>query len=138
MKYLRIGQISQKTGISVETIRYYEKQKLITPALRSDSGYRLYTKEAIQTIQFIFRAKEVGFSLKGISELLQLHHFREEKTCSEIKGVASEKLEEIENKLQELERMRETLQVIMKACCGGSESAENCSIFKAFDKPFFH
>ena len=88
MKYFKIGELSKLTKISIDTIRYYEKMNLLNPTTRSDSGYRLYSKEDLQKIQFILRAKAVGFSLKEILELLSLNSNKENQTCEDVKQFA--------------------------------------------------
>lgn len=72
MQYLSIGQLAKKAQVKAETIRYYERLGLTPEPLRRDSGYRQYPKEIVARIQFIKRAKELGFSLREIDELLSL------------------------------------------------------------------
>ena len=129
--YLRIGELAKKTGVSVETLRFYEKQGLLQTPHRSDSGYRLYDQQTLKQVSFILRAKAVGFSLKDIADLLALEVNREQETCESVKSFAEAKLQEIENKLLELQRMRDALQQITDACCGGEKSATHCTILTA-------
>lgn len=69
--YLTIGQLAKRTGLRTSALRYYEEQRLLTPATRSDAGYRLYDERAEQTVRFIGRAQRLGFSLEEIRQLLQ-------------------------------------------------------------------
>jgi len=133
MKIYRIGQLAQKTGVSADTIRYYEKEGLINAPPRSPAGYRLYSELDLQVFMFIVRGKKVGLSLKSIRELLELHTHQDEKTCADMKQFTSEKLNKIQAKIDELTQMKETLEIIAENCCGGHESARGCSILKAFE-----
>ncbi|MFG1488497.1 Zn(2+)-responsive transcriptional regulator [Oceanospirillum sp. HFRX-1_2] len=127
----KIGSLAKASGVTVETLRFYEKQGLLPEPHRSDAGYRLYPESAISQVAFILRAKAVGFSLKDIAGLLDLEVNREQETCQTVKDFAEEKLAEIEAKIQELEQMRSALKQITDACCGGSLPASHCTILSA-------
>jgi len=129
----RIGELAQLANISNDTLRYYEKHGLLTPANRSDSGYRLYNNDSVEQIKFIQRAKYVGFSLREIQELLSLKVDKAEHSCEEIKELTKIKLEDVQAKLVELQKIATALEKLHDACCGGSESAENCSILDALE-----
>ena len=133
MTYLRIGDLSKRTATNNETLRFYESKGLIDEPRRSDAGYRLYTEEAVSRVNFIVRAKKMGFSLKEIMELLSLRVDREDRTCGEVKELAEHKLIDIHEKINELMRMKEALEQITEACCGGEESAVHCTILNALD-----
>ncbi|HJP50835.1 MAG TPA: Zn(2+)-responsive transcriptional regulator [Pseudomonadales bacterium] len=136
MSYLRIGDLSKRTQTNNETLRFYESKGLLEEPRRSDAGYRLYTEEAVSKVNFIVRAKRMGFSLKEIMELLSLRVGREESTCGEVKMMAEQKLEDIDQKICELMRMKGALEQITEACCGGEESAVHCTILNALDDEF--
>lgn len=127
----RIGLLAKETGVTVETLRFYEKQGLLPEPHRSESGYRLYPESTLSQVAFILRAKAVGFSLKDIAGLLDLEVNREQETCQTVKDFAEEKLAEIEAKIQELEQMRGALKQITDACCGGNMPASHCTILSA-------
>jgi MerR family Zn(II)-responsive transcriptional regulator of zntA len=131
MSYLRIGDLSKRTETNNETLRFYESKGLLEEPRRSDAGYRLYTEAAVARVNFIVRAKRMGFSLKEVSELLSLRVDREDSTCGEVKIMAEQKLADIDRKLEELTRMKAALQQITQACCGGEESAVHCTILNA-------
>ena len=133
MAYLRIGDLSRRTETNNETLRFYESKGLIDEPRRSDAGYRLYTEEAVSRVNFIVRAKRMGFSLKEITELLSLRVDRESSTCGEVKEMAEHKLVDIDRKIAELIRMKEALEQITEACCGGEESAVHCTILNALE-----
>ena len=133
MGYLRIGELSKLAETSNETLRFYESKGLLEEPRRSDAGYRLYTNNDVQRVQFIMRARRMGFSLKEINELLSMRVTKEESTCGEVKDLAEKKLYAIDEKILELNRMKAALQQITDACCGGDESATNCTILNALD-----
>ncbi len=134
MGYLRIGQLSARTGINNETLRFYEARGLMSEPRRSDAGYRLYTEADVKKAEFILRARKMGFGLKDISELLSLRVERESSTCAEVKDLAEAKLVEIAEKIEELLCMKSALQQITEACCGGEEPAIHCTILNALDQ----
>ena len=133
MSYLRIGDLSKRTGTNNETLRFYESKGLIVEPRRSDAGYRLYTEEAVSRVEFIVRAKRMGFSLKEIGELLSLRVDKDSSTCGDVKELAEQKLKDIDAKLAELRRMKNALQQITDACCGGPASAVHCTILNALE-----
>lgn len=133
MSYLRIGDLSKRTHTNNETLRFYESKGLLDEPRRSEAGYRLYTEQAVSRVNFIVRAKRMGFSLKEVSELLSLRVDREDSTCGDVKELAEAKLADIEQKIAELKRMQGALQQITEACCGGDESAVHCTILNALD-----
>jgi len=127
----KIGALAKAAGVTVETLRFYEKQGLLPKPFRSESGYRLYPESKLNQVEFILRAKAVGFSLKDITGLLDLEVNREQETCQTVKTFAEEKLAEIEAKIQELQQMRGALKQITDACCGGPLPASHCTILSA-------
>ncbi|MEM8500233.1 MAG: Zn(2+)-responsive transcriptional regulator [Pseudomonadota bacterium] len=129
----RIGELAKLTSVSNDTLRYYEKNQLIAPASRTDSGYRMYLPEAVEQIRFIQRAKGVGFTLSDINELLSIQIEKTEHSCQEVKTFTETKLKDVEQKLAELTRIKLALEKLNEACCGGPESAEHCSILQALE-----
>lgn len=133
MSYLKIGELAGLTGTNNETLRFYEARGLISAPRRSESGYRLYTDSDVERVRFIMRAKRMGFSLTEIDELLSLRVTREESTCGEVKEIAEAKLVVIQEKIAELQRMKNALTQITEACVGGDESAIHCTILNSLD-----
>ena len=129
----KIGQLAKITGLSVDTIRFYESKGLITPNQRSESGYRLYSKADVTTLRFVQRAKRVGFTLGEIHELLALKLQPDDHTCEEVKQYTADKMCEVNEKIAELVRIRDALQALHEVCCGGNESAAHCSILQTLD-----
>ncbi|MCK5427173.1 MAG: Hg(II)-responsive transcriptional regulator, partial [Thermodesulfovibrionia bacterium] len=132
MGTLTIGQLSKKADVNVETIRYYERRALIPKPRRKESGYREYSEEMVQRIQFIKHAKELGFSLKEIHELLSLK-LDPKTSCSEVKNRAETKIADIEEKVKTLQRMKKALVKLTKACSGKGPVIE-CPILEALER----
>lgn len=122
MKALSIGHVARRTGIGVETVRFYERQGLIQEPARRKSGYRQYTEAVIPRLEFIKRSRELGFSLQDIGEFLSLRP-DSEASCDEVKRRAEEKIAQLEEKIGTLVRMKGALEDLVETCCGkGSES----------------
>ena len=132
---IKIGELAKRTQISVEAIRFYQTEDLLIPKQRSVSGYRLYAIEDEQKLQFILHAKKVGFSLQEIKQLLSLRTDKNNHTCEEVKGYTGIKIDEIESKIRDLQKMKQALSNLHNACCGGDESAMNCTILNSLDDP---
>lgn len=126
--YIKIGDLANAVSVSRDTLRYYEKQGLLTPSLRNSSGYRLYTKDDIQRIGFVLAAKEVGFTLKEIQQLLNIEVTRDKQSCEDVKSFVDYKIYDVKNKIRELNRIKRSLITLSDACCGGSEPATHCTI----------
>jgi MerR family transcriptional regulator, copper efflux regulator len=132
MSIYSIGQVAKQSGISVETIRYYEKEGLLEEPERKESGYRQYKEEAIDRLTFIQQAKELGFSLKEIGELLSIKSDAN-TVCNDVKQLAQEKLADIESKIKMLQRMRKSLKKLVDICPGHAP-INDCPILEALDK----
>ncbi|NOX90198.1 MAG: MerR family transcriptional regulator [Calditrichaeota bacterium] len=127
-----IGQLSRMSGVSVETIRFYERKGLLSPARRRSSGYREYTENEFKRLKFIRKAKEHGFTLKEIEELLELR-LSPESTCGDIKERAELKLRIIKKKIAELTQMRKAIEGLIASCHAGGPVGE-CPIIEAFEE----
>ena len=128
---MQIGELAKKLGIKTDTLRFYEKNKLLTASQRSASGYRRYSMADYHQAQFILRCKSVGFSLTEIKELLAIQVDKSNHSCQEVKQQIIDKRQDIERRLLELGRFHASLVELETACCGGDESAESCSILEA-------
>ncbi len=130
----QIGELAKRCGVSSDTLRFYEKNALIKPAGRSESGYRLYDEANQQQVYFILKAKALGLSLDEIKELLDIKLEATEHSCAEVKSITSAKLKLIDEKIAELTRIRAALKKINDACCGDSDDdASHCSILAALE-----
>jgi MerR family mercuric resistance operon transcriptional regulator len=137
METLTIGKVAKKAGVNIETIRYYERQGLITRPLRKQSkwgapGYRHYPAETVKRIQFIRHAKELGFSLKEIAELLSLR-IEQNITCGDVRKRADVKIADIEERILNLQRMKNALSKLAKECKGKGPVSE-CPILEALER----
>lgn len=128
----QIGELAKRCQVTTDTLRFYEKNQLIKPAGRSESGYRLYNENNQEQVSFILKAKELGLSLDEIRELLEIKLEATEHSCAEVKAITSAKLAIIDEKIAELTLIRNALKKINDACCGHvNEDASHCSILGA-------
>jgi Hg(II)-responsive transcriptional regulator len=133
MNTFTIGQLAKQAGVKIETIRYYERVKLISQPPRPVSGYRRYSPDHIARIQFIKRAQALGFSLKEVAELLALR-VGSDTVCQDVQKRVEIKITDIEAKIQMLQRMKTVLTDLAKACTE-NELTNECPILKAFEMP---
>lgn len=136
MKPLTRGQVAASSGLDIETVRFYERQGLIEDPPRSEAGYRQYSNEDVSRLLFIKRAKELGFSLKEVSDLLTLQG-KPDVSCAEVRMQAEAKLADIEGKIRELTRMKAALLQLTRAC-NGQGTTEDCSIMGALNQEVRH
>src|SRR5260370_14872775 len=108
MNPLTIGQVAHRSGVGIETVRFYEREGLLAKAARSASGYRQFDEEVIARLQFIQRAKELGFTLNEVKELLSLR-VEPDTSCEDVKARAATKIADIEDKIRTLQRMKKAL-----------------------------
>jgi MerR family mercuric resistance operon transcriptional regulator len=126
-----IGQVAKRAGVGVETVRFYERRGLIEQPRKRSSGYRVYPEDAVQRIRFIRHAKDLGFTLNEIGELLSLRP-DPQGNCAAVKERAKEKVADIAGKIGSLTRMQRSLGRLIDACESRSETAE-CPILEALD-----
>ena len=120
MKRVTIGALAKAAGVNVETIRYYERRGLLRRPSKPEEGYRKYPPEAVQRVMFIKQAQRLGFSLKEISEMLNLGG-EPEVSCAEVLALTNQKIAEIEYKIMALETIRATLKELAEKCPGTGE-----------------
>lgn len=132
MENLSIGKVAQQADLSIDTIRYYERAGLIPPPARRDSGYRSYGSDVVKRLQFIRRAKDLGFTLSEIGELLALSSHADDDMGA-MKDAAQAKLVIVEQKLRELQQIRTGLSVLIAACPGHGARSE-CPIVNALNQ----
>ena len=130
---LTIGKIARRAGLGIETVRFYEKEGLLHEPQRSEANYRLYPEEEVARLNFIRRAKELGFSLREIRELLQLHD-DPHATKGEVREKTEAKIEDIRKKIADLSRMLAALETLVDTCDGHGPVVE-CPILKALAGP---
>lgn len=128
---LTIGTLARSAGVGIDTVRYYEREGLLPKPARTASGYRAYAPDTASRLRFIRRAKDLGFSLGDIRDLLALSTDRDQG----VRGVrqrAQARLDEVEQRLRELRRMRRGLKDLIDAC-PGEGTLEACPILGALD-----
>ncbi|MEK6807198.1 MAG: MerR family DNA-binding protein [Pseudomonadota bacterium] len=131
MESLSIGALASQTDVGIDTIRYYERRRLIAAPPRRASGYRAYPAETVQRLRFIRRAKTLGFTLEEISELLTLSQQRT-RGVKDVKTAAQAKLARVEAAVRDLQRVRAGLKKLIDGCPGHG-APEACPILKALN-----
>ncbi len=126
---LTIGKLSKRTDVSIDSIRFYERQGLLAAPARTESNYRVYPVEAANRLKFIKKAQKLGFSLSEIQELLDLSH-DPLASKSDVKEKTVNKIEDIKNRIQDLSRMLKALEQLNESC-DGHGSIDECPILKA-------
>lgn len=124
---MNIGQASKASGVSAKMIRYYESIHLIKASHRSDSGYRTYGDSDVHTLRFIRRARSLGFSLEQIKDLLSLWQ-DPHRASADVKAIAQEHVAQLQQRIQELTEMRDTIKHLAHACSG--DSRPECPILQ--------
>jgi len=127
---MKIGELSKMTGVPIDTVRYYEKRGLIPKSVRSASGYRQYNKHDATRLKFIVQAKELGFTLDEIGQLLALRS--DGRACIEVRSVAEAKAQEIDVKIRKLSHMRQTL-LELAVQCENSADNDPCPILNSLE-----
>src|SRR5215469_8759579 len=126
---LTIGTVAKRAGVPIDTIRYYEREGLLPEPLRRASGYRSYNDTAIDRLRFIRRAKDLGFTLDEIRDLLALSADRH-RGVKAVKERAQQRLASIDARIAELTRIRQGLEQLIEACPGRGDP-EHCPILRA-------
>jgi MerR family transcriptional regulator, copper efflux regulator len=129
MKALTIGKAAREAGVGVETIRFYERQGLIEQPPKPHMGVRRYADEAVARIRFIKKAQQLGFTLHEIHELLALRA-DPDADCSQLREEAVAKLQNVQQKIEQLQQIGAALQALIDAC-PGQGGLQACSILEA-------
>jgi MerR family copper efflux transcriptional regulator len=129
MKALTIGKAAREAGVGVETIRFYERQGLIEQPPRPHRGVRRYSDEAVSRIRFIKKAQQLGFTLREIHELLALRA-DPDADCSQLREEAVAKLQNVRQKIEQLQQIGAALETLINAC-PGQGGLQACSILEA-------
>lgn len=128
---LSTGQIAERAGVNVQTVRYYERRGLLPEPPRSSQGYRQYRPRHAERIRFIKRAQDLGFTLDETNELLRLS-LTPGADRADVRAQAKEKIEEVRERIRDLRRIEETLEMLVEAC-EGHGSTSDCPIIGALE-----
>lgn len=124
---MNIGEAANATGVSAKMIRYYESIRLIQPGKRTDANYRTYGEKELHNLRFIKRARNLGFSLEQIRELLSLWQDAG-RASADVKAIAQAHVAELQNRIAELTEMRDTLNHLAQSCSG--DERPDCPILQ--------
>ena len=128
---MNISQASAASGLPAKTLRYYEEIGLIRPD-RRDNGYRDYSEQAVHTLRFLARARALGFGIEDCRSLLALWQDKD-RASADVRRIAQDHLNEIEDKIAALSDMRETLRHLVQTCAG--DDRPDCPILKGLAQP---
>lgn len=128
---MNIGQAAAKSGVSAKMIRYYESIGLTAAGQRTDAGYRVYGENDVHTLRFVKRARNLGFSLEQIRDLLSLWQ-DPERASADVKRIAQAHVADLNQRIRELTEMRDTLSHLADACCGDHRPA--CPILEGLSE----
>ena len=135
---VHIGKAATLAGVSVDTIRFYQKLGLIESANRAESGYRLFDENQVHDLKFVRHAQELGFSLAEVKELLSLR--QKPHACAEVQSMLTGKLSDVRNKIKSLARLEAELQGALRACNRelrlerGIKHEDCCPLLKRLDR----
>jgi Hg(II)-responsive transcriptional regulator len=129
---MKIGELAKRAKVNIDTIRYYERRQLLLLPDRTASGYRDYAESDLKRLLFIIHAKELGFTLEEIRELLSLHSGQAD--CSHVQRIAENKASEIASRINNLSRIREVLLELAEKCEQPRDD-DSCPILKSLEDP---
>jgi Cu(I)-responsive transcriptional regulator len=124
---MNIGEAAKASGVSAKMIRYYEETGLIPAASRTEAGYRVYTEQDVHRLRFVRRARDLGFSVEGIGELLGLWGDRSRQSA-DVKRLALAQVADLRRRIRELEEMADTLETLACTCHG--DDRPECPILR--------
>jgi len=130
---LTIGKIANLAQVSADTLRYYERERLIAPAAKSAGGYRLYERDALRRIRFIKQAQQCGFTLTEIRALLALRG-NGAACCRDIRRVALEKKLQLEAKIKAMKVMSKALTHLINECSADGRPLDDCPILASLER----
>ena len=126
---LTIGRVARQVGVQPSTIRYYEAQGIFKPAARQPNGYRIYNNDAVNLLLFVKRAQALGITLKEIKPLLNLAT-QGQAPCKHVKKLARNHLREINDKIRELQSLRNELRTLVRRKAGRPRGNEVCPLIQ--------
>lgn len=131
IKTMTIGKLAESLDINVETIRYYQREGLVKQPAKRNNGYRYYGLEHLSRIMFIKRAKDLGFTLNEIKEFLHINAWKK-ASCIDVIPKVEDKILEIEQKIKDLNKIKNSLKKLRSACDLGEEEMKKFSMMDCF------
>jgi MerR family mercuric resistance operon transcriptional regulator len=128
---LKIGEVAERGRVNLQTIRYYERERLLPEAPRLPSGYRMFSEDTVRRVRFIKRAQELGFTLAEIRELLSLRIDRK-RSKAEVRNMAKAKIKDIDARIRVLGSMKAALERLTDKCSGHGTTSD-CPILESLD-----
>lgn len=126
-----IGQLAKTVGVNIQTLRYYERQKLLGPSARRPSGYRIYGENEERRLRFIRNAQALGFTLHEIADLLDLQ-VSSKARCGDVQQTAQTKLKQVAAKVRDLQALARALRSLIRACRAG-QPTDHCPILTSLE-----
>lgn len=133
MEKITIGKLAELVNVNVETIRFYHREGILKEPAKRANGYRYYSEEDASRITFIKKVKELGFSLKEIKELLEINS-KPRSTCDLVKEKVSKKILELDEKINDLQKIKKSLQVLSCACDVGADEMKKIKVMDCFEQ----
>ena len=132
----RIGEIASATGVSVDSLRYYEREKLLPPAVRSTGGARRYASDIVGRVKFIKQAQAVGLTLKDIRVLVDVRQRPAQSACRKTRAILAERIQELQRRMQEMQEFQTVLSLHLQACdqALGNADSEDCPALDALER----
>lgn len=136
---IQIGKVAEQTGLSIDTIRFYQKIGLVKQPVRSEGGFRLFSETEIHDLVFIQKAQELGFSLTEIKQLSVLNQ-QPDHACSEVRGLLISKLKDVREKVNQLLRLEGELKKALRKCTRdlrsnkGSQHEDRCPVLETLER----
>ncbi|MEN4902958.1 Cu(I)-responsive transcriptional regulator [Luteimonas sp. TWI662] len=129
---MNIGDAARASGVSAKMIRYYEQTGLIPAPARTAAGYRAYDQDDVHRLQFVRRARDLGFSVAEIADLLGLWHDTA-RHSADVKRLAQDRIAELERRMRDLQQMTDTLRTLVDCCAG--DDRPDCPILDQLQQP---
>lgn len=128
---MKIGELSKKSGCSIQTIRYYESEGLLSHPERSEGNFRLYSNKSLKEIEFVKHCRSLDIPLGDIKRLLELKN-KPEESCSSVNALIDQQLTLVNKRMKELKALKKELQQ-MASSCGSDKTIDACGIIKSLD-----
>lgn len=130
---MRIGEVAADARVNIRTLRFYEREGVLPPPDRTQSGYRIYPPQTVGLLRFIKRAQSLGYTLREVKELLALREAGN-ASCEEVQRSASAKLDDVKGRIRQLESMARALSELISSC-SNPHHAHCCPLLEALDAP---